>query len=140
MLDPKSELVARLSKYFIKRLNEMALCRALSPILCCINGATTSLTAAERMPCLLLAVTSREIKDPYFTEFNVSLGISFTVTSPEDGEKTGDAWEDILEELLRVDCTLGGNVFDAGHDISIEGVALSGVYVVYCEFTVEVER
>ena len=136
----KSEIYSGLSDYIVKRLNDMALKKGLSPIVSRISGMTSTLSTAERLPCLLLAIDSREIKDVYFTDFKISLGISFTSTSPNDSEKTGDEWEDILEELFRDDCTLGGNVLEIGHDISIEGIALSGMYVVYCEFSAEVER
>ena len=136
----KSEIYAGLSNYIVKRLNDMALRKGLSPIVNLISGMTSTLSTAERLPCLLLAIDSREIKDVYCTDFKRSLEISFTSTSQKKKKKTGDEWEDILEELFRSDCTLGNNVLEIGHDITIEGIALSGMYVVYCEFTAEVER
>ena len=136
----KSEIYDGISDYIVKRLNEMALKKGLSPIVNRINGMTSTLSTAQRLLCLLLAIDSREIKDAYFTSFKISLGISFTSTSPNDSEKTGDEWEDILEELFRTDCTLGDNVLEIGYDISIEWIALSGMYVVYCECTAEVVR
>ena len=49
----KSEIYDGISDYIVKRLNEMALKKGLSPIVNRINGMTSTLSTAERLPCLL---------------------------------------------------------------------------------------
>lgn len=139
MID-KYTLYKEISAYLFEKLNTKAREKGMIEIASIENGMTASLSSASAMPCMLLAIPSRNLIDHYFTRYTINLGIAFDSPDITVAEDVGSKWEDILEETLTEDCHLGGAVVNIIPGITIDGIPLSGLYVVYCEFEADVQR
>lgn len=132
----KRKLVEEVSRYLVEALNVRAMAAGIQPIVEVVNGQTESLEMARRYPALFVVCSGRTI-DGYFTDYDFSVGIALTAPTPEMAEAYGDQWEDILEDIYRNDCSLGGLVVDIKGSTSISGQQASGMWFVASEMTVE---
>ncbi len=135
----KRELVERISEYLFSAINARAEEKDIPLLRAIETGQTASAEYAQAYPCLFLACKSREI-EAFFTRYNFTLGIALTGTTPQQAEEYGDAYEDILEDIYRNDCHLGGLVYDIVDSSTISGSELNQCWFVYSEMTVEVEN
>ena len=132
----KRELVKEVSRYLAESLNIRAMAAGIPPIAEVVNGQTESLELARRYPALFVACSGRTI-DGYFTDYDFSVGIALTAPTPEMAEEYGDQWEDIIEDIYRNDCSLGGLIVDIKDSTSISGQQTAGMWFVASEMTVE---
>lgn len=135
----KAELMKTLRDYLVKELNTRANSLGLDEIGQTETGQTATLGTTLTSPTLFLAIPSRSVIDKDFVEYGVDLGINFPSPTPEDAESIGDSWEDILEDILRNDCELGG-IGHISESEAIESVYSPGMGFVFLQFTLEIDR
>lgn len=135
----KAVLIKKLGEYLLGWFNERAMENNLEMLSSVLTGQTATLGTAPITPTLFLALPSRTVEDKAFTTYHCQIGIVFPSPTPEQGEVIGDLWEDILEELIRSNCNLGG----LGHidsSESIESAYSPAMGFVTVELDVEVDR
>ncbi len=135
----KARLIKDLGDYLLLKLNTEAETEGLILLDSVLTGQTASLGSAPVTPTLFLALPSREVNDRDFTTYHAQLGIVYPTATPEEGEADGDKWEDIVEDLIRYDCTLGG----LGHitaSEAIESAYSPAMAFITVEFDFEVDR
>lgn len=135
----KRNLVESVGEYLLNALNKRAIEAEIPPIVAVVNGQTESLEYATQYPALFIACTGRTLNG-YFTDYEFSLGIALTAPTPELAEAYGDEWEDIVEDIYRHDCSLGGLVVDIVDSTSISGQQTAGMWFVASEMTLEVQN
>lgn len=135
----KAELIKELTTYLTENLNKKAVEAGLEEISEVVNGQTGTLGASPVMPTFFLAVPSRTVIDADFVSYHVQIGIAVPAPTPEQSEEACDKWEDILEDMLRHDCDLGG----MGHIDSSDAIESSfapAFGFVTLEFDLEVDQ
>ena len=134
----KHELIEGVSQYLYDTLNEKGAEKNIPTLRKLVRGQTGSAEFTTDYPCLFVACDGREV-DGYFTRYDLSVGIALTAANMTEAEEFGDTWEDILEEIYRTDCSLGGLVLDITGVQTISGKMETGVWMVYSNITVEVQ-
>jgi hypothetical protein len=135
----KARLLKDLGDYLLLWLNTRAEEEELEKLDDVLTGQTATLGTAPVTPTLFLALPSRAVEDKDFTIYHAQLGIVFPAPTPSQAEEWGDKWEDILEDLIRVNCELGGLGHIASSD-AIESAYSPAMGFVTVEFEVEVDR
>lgn len=93
---------------------------------------------SEYPGCIIL-LNGRTLTDVYTTTFHVIAGIGLAGDDADHLEMQGRAWEDILEDSLRSDWTLGGAALDTALGVNIRSDSVSNVYVIQAEFDAQVD-
>ncbi len=135
----KARLLEEMGDYLLLAFNGKAEIEGLEKVDSVLTGQTATLGSAPVSPTLFLAIPSRFVKDKDFTTYHCTIGIVFPSPTPQQAEEWGDKWEDIIEDLIRYDCTLGG----LGHITSsdaIESAYSPALGFVTVEFDLEVDR
>lgn len=104
-----------------------------------LSGHSAVLTGLPDYPACIILVDGRTLRDPYTTEYRVSVGIGITADDPAYLERLGRVWEDILEDAIRSDWSLGGAVLDVDTGVSFTVGQVSGLYVIEADMTVQVD-
>ena len=135
----KARLLKDMGDYLLGYLNDRAQEEHIESLSTVLTGQTATLGSAPVTPTLFLALPSREVNDKDFTTYHCSLGIVFPSPTPSQAEEWGDKWEDILEDLIRHDCSLGGLGHITNAD-AIESAYSPAMGFVTVEMDVEVDR
>lgn len=135
----KRELVSSVSEYLLTVLNAKAAEKEIPQIVDTENGQTGSIEFSKGYPTLFVACNGRTLNG-YFTDYDFTVGIALTAPTPELAEEYGDCWEDILEDIYRNDCHLGGLVLDIADSATISGQQEGGCWFVYSQMAVEMQN
>ena len=135
----KSRLIRDVSNYLFKVINERAVAADIPLLRAIETGQTASAEFCQAYPCLFLACKSRELST-FWTRYDLTLGIAITGTTPQQAEEMGDAYEDILEDIYREDCHLGGLIIDIVDSTTISGSEINQCWFVYSELSIEVDN
>lgn len=93
----------------------------------------------QAYPGCLTLVSSKTIDTRDFTTFSLTIGIGVTSDDPERLEQLGGIWEDILEDAIRADSSLGGACVTADQ-VSITSDCVSHVYLIEAKMECSFDR
>ena len=102
-------------------------------------GYSGVLSGLSHYPGCIVLVNGRTLVDPYTTAFSLVIGIGLTADSPEYLDKIGQLWEDILEDSIRSDWSLGGACLDTDIGIRFSTDNASNIYLIQAELTCQVD-
>lgn len=100
------------------------------------NGVLSGLT---HYPGCIILVNGKTLTDPYMTTYSVVIGIGLTADDPDYLERQGRLYEDILEDCIRSDWSLGGAVLDTDIGVRFESDCTSNVYLIQAQLTCQVD-
>ena len=101
------------------------------------NGVLSGLT---HYPGCIILVNGKTLTDPYTTTYSVVIGIGLTADDPDYLERQGRLYEDILEDCIRSDWSLGGAALDTDIGVKFESDCTSNVYLIQAQLTCQVDR
>lgn len=99
------------------------------------NGYISVLQGCQSYPACILLPSGRRASSepPFFTQYKVTVGIALTGQDFEYLVRQGQAWEDILEDTIRSDWSLGGACLDSRMTGDLTADCTGDVYVISCE-------
>lgn len=103
------------------------------------SGYNATLMNLSHYPACIILVDGRQLVDPYTTAFNLAIGIGITADDPEYLERLGHYWEDILEDSIRSDWSLGGACLDTDLNIRFNALDVGNVYGIEAQLTCQVD-
>lgn len=104
-----------------------------------LSGYNATLMNLSHYPACIILVDGRQLVDPYTTAFNLAIGIGITADDPEYLERLGHYWEDILEDSIRSDWSLGGACLDTDLNIRFNALDVGNVYGIEAQLTCQVD-
>lgn len=103
------------------------------------SGYNGVLSGLSQYPGCIILVNGKQLTDPYTTTYSVVIGIGLTADDPDYLERIGRHYEDILEDAIRSDWTLGGAALDTDIGVKFESDCVSNVYLIQAELTCQVD-
>ena len=103
------------------------------------SGYTGVLSGLSHYPGCIILVNGRTLVDPYTTAYSLVIGVGLTADSPEYLETIGRLWEDILEDTIRSDWSLGGAALDTDIGVQFESDCVSNIYLIQAMLTCQVD-
>lgn len=100
------------------------------------SGVVSGLT---HYPGCLIIIDGRTITGAFTARFDVLVYVGITGGDPATLEATGRKWQDILEDAIRSDWTLGGSCLQVLDGIQIRPGVTGDVYTAGARFTCEVD-
>ena len=123
----------------VSRINEKDSEIRLADIALWQSGYNGVLSGLTHYPGCIVLVNGKTLTDPYTTEYSVVIGIGLTADDPDYLERMGRYWEDILEDSIRSDWTLGGTAIDTDVGVRFNFDCTSNVYLIQAELTCQVD-
>lgn len=107
---------------------------ALTDIMEWGNGYISVLQGCQSYPACILLPEGRRMSSepPFFTQYKVTVGIALTGQDFGYLVRQGEAWEDILEDTIRSDWSLGGSCLDSRLTGDMTADCTGDVYVISC--------
>ena len=103
------------------------------------TGYNGVLAGLSHYPGCIVFVNGRTLVDPYTTSYSVVIGIGLTADDPDYLEKMGRAYEDILEDCIRSDWSLGGSALDTDIGVQFQSDNVNNVYLIQAQLTCQVD-
>ena len=103
------------------------------------SGYNGVLSGLSNYPGCIILVNGKTLTDPYTTSYSVVIGIGLTADDPAYLETMGRCYEDILEDAIRSDWSLGGAVLDTDIGVKFESDCTSNVYLIQAQLTCQVD-
>lgn len=123
----------------VEKANEENPDLGLADIVLWQDGYRGVASGLSEYPGCIILLNGRTLTDVYTTTYHVIVGIGLAGDDADHLEMQGRAWEDILEDSLRSDWTLGGAALDTALGVSIRSDSVSNVYVIQAEFDAQVD-
>lgn len=102
------------------------------------QGYGCAFSAESEYPAALLIVSRVTRSDPYFADFQVTVGIAITDDDIARLNEIGYKWFDILEDAFSADWSLGGACLDS-RDLSVENDCIGNMFLIQALFTAEID-
>ena len=102
-------------------------------------GYSGVLSGLSHYPGCLVLVNGKTLIDPYTTAYSLVIGIGLTADDPEYLETLGRLWEDVLEDTIRADWSLGGAALDTDIGVQFESDCVNNVYLIQAQLTCQVD-
>ena len=103
------------------------------------TGYNGVLAGLSHYPGCVVLVNGRTLVDPYTTSYSVVIGIGLTADDPDYLEKMGRAYEDILEDCIRSDWSLGDAALDTDIGVQFQSDNVNNVYLIQAQLTCQVD-
>ena len=94
-----------------------------------LDGVSQSMQA---YPACLVQILSRDCGDYHYTDLRAGVGIALRGEEPEALEELGHTWEDIVEDVIREDRTLGDSVIST-NALRVDSSFTSGMYMIWAD-------
>lgn len=101
-------------------------------------GITEVLGDMSAYPALLVAEKGRSYESPYWTTYNLLIGVAVRHDDMAALNELGESYVDAIEHALKGDCTLGGYAITSRMQPAEVG-CVSGIYVAAFELIVDVD-
>lgn len=102
------------------------------------TGFRDVVTGLRTYPALIVAETRRDASSAYFTEYDLSVCIALRNDDIDALQQEGSAILDCLEDVCRMNSTIGGNVLSVD-SLSPEIGVVSNVFIASVQMTVTVD-
>ncbi len=103
------------------------------------DGYTGVLSGLTEYPGCIVMVNGKTLTDTYSTTYQVIIGIGLSGDDVAHLEKQGRVWEDILEDVIRSDWSLGGAAIDTALGVRFSSDSTGNVYVIQAELSCDVD-
>ena len=123
----------------VKEANEADPDISLPDIALWLSGYTGVLAGLSQYPGCIILVNGKALTDPYTTTYSVVIGIGLTADDPAYLERMGRLYEDILEDSIRSDWSLGGAALDTDVGVQFDMDCTSNVYLIQARLTCQVD-
>ena len=111
----------------------------LPAVAMCHHGYCDPVNGLPLYPALILIVNGRDSSIPFFVEYDITVGLAVKSEDMAALVRWGQAYEDILEDALDCDHSLGGSVLDINGQ-RMDNDIVSGPYLVTGACKVQVDR
>lgn len=105
----------------------------------CHHGYCEPMNGLTVYPSLILIVQGRESGDAFFSTYRLTVGIAIKCDDPATLVRWGEAYEDILEDVVDSDHSLGGSVLDVNNQTMDKDLS-SGTYLISLDLEAMVDR
>ena len=103
------------------------------------NGYAGVASGLTHYPGCLIIVDGKTITDAFTARYDVLVYVGMTGGDPESLEATGRLWQDILEDAIRSDWSLGGTCLQVINGAQIKPGWTNNIYTAGIKFTCEVD-
>ena len=103
------------------------------------SGYNGVLAGLSHYPGCIILVNGKTLTDPYTTTYSVVIGIGLTADDPGYLEEMGRLYEDILEDCIRSDWSLGGTALDTDVGVQFQSDCVNNVYLIQAQLTCQVD-
>lgn len=103
------------------------------------DGYAGVISGLTHYPGCIVIVEGRTITGAYTAEYEVTIYVGITSGDPVTLEATGRVWQDILEDSIRSDWTLGGTCLQVLDGAEIRPGCTNDVYTAGIRFRCEVD-
>lgn len=111
----------------------------LPKIMACHHGYCEPINGLSYYPAMILIVNGRESGDAFFAQYDLTIGLAIKCDDNAALVRWGEAYEDILEDEIDSDHSLGGAVLDV-NDQRMDKDLQSGTYLITLSMTADVDR
>ena len=103
------------------------------------TGYSGVLSGLSHYPGCIILVNGKTLVDPYTTAYSVVIGIGLTADDPDYLETLGRVYEDIIEDVIRSDWSLGNTCLDTDLGVQFQSDNVSNVYLIQAQLTCQVD-
>ena len=103
------------------------------------SGYNGVLSGLSHYPGCIILVNGKQLTDSYTTSYSVVIGIGLTADDPDYLEEMGRLYEDILEDCIRSDWSLGGTALDTDLGVQFQSDSVENVYLIQAQLTCKVD-
>lgn len=139
MRNKEEEFLTSLKNYLQAYFTEQAAANEIEDIVLWQDGYTGIISGLTHYPGCVLLIDGRTITGAYTGRYDVLVYVGITSGDPETLEKTGRIWQDILENAIRADWTLGGSCLQVLDGAQIRPGCTGDIYTAGLKFTCEVD-
>ena len=139
MRDRESIFINALETYLKSFFTQKAAEQEIEDIILWQNGYAGVISGLTHYPGCIIIVDGRTITDAYTARYDVLVYVGITSGDPETLEATGRVWQDILEDAIRSDWTLGGSCLQVINGAQIRPGWTDNIYTAGISFTCEVD-
>ena len=139
MRDRESTFISALQTYFKGFFTAKAEEEHIEDIVLWQNGYAGVASGLTHYPGCLIIVDGKTITDAFTARYDVLVYVGITGGDPESLEATGRLWQDILEDAIRSDWSLGGACLQVANGAQIRPGWTNNVYTAGIKFTCEVD-
>ena len=135
----EEEFLTSLKNYLQAYFTEQAAANEIEDIMLWQDGYTGIISGLTHYPGCVLLIDGRTITGAYTGRYDVLVYVGITSGDPETLERTGRIWQDILENAIRNDWTLGGSCLQVLDGAQIRPGCTGDIYTAGLKFTCEVD-
>lgn len=103
------------------------------------RGWRDVVSGAREFPAVIFLEKSRSMADSFTAQYDLEIAFACKGSDAELIERQGEAYKDVLEDVLLADCHLGDTCLDS-NNLSIETGYAGSVYIAVCSISLTVDR
>lgn len=139
MRNREQVFIDSLQTYLASFFTEKAEQYGLDDIVLWQNGYAGVASGLTHYPGCLVMVDGRTVTDAFTARFDVLVYVGITCGDLDTLETQGRLWQDILEDAIRSDWSLGGSCLQVLNGAQIRPGCTGDVYTAGIKFTCEVD-
>ena len=139
MRDRENRLIGKLRKYLSEFFTARCAEYGIQDIALWQDGYTGIVSGLTHYPGCIIIVDGRTITDAFTARYDVLVYVGITCGDPAALEATGRIWQDILEDAIRSDWSLGGTCLQVLNGAQLRPGVTGDVYTAGIKFTCEVD-
>ena len=139
MRNRESVFIAKLQEYLKGFFTAKAAAEEIEDIVLWQDGYSGVISGLTHYPGCIVMIDGRTITGAYTAEYEVLVYVGITSGDPVSLEATGRKWQDILEDAIRSDWSLGGACLQVRDGAEIRPGCTNNVYTAGIRFTCEVD-
>lgn len=139
MRDRESTFVSALQAYLKAFFTAKATEQQIDDIVLWQDGYAGVASGLTHYPGCLVIIDGRTIVDAFTARYDVLVYVGITGGDPASLEATGRVWQDILEDAIRSDWSLGGSCLQVLNGAQLRPGWTNNVYTAGIKFTCEVD-
>ena len=127
-----SEILDAIENFFKGKFTIMADSAGVDDVALWIRQLDGVPQSMQAYPACLVQILSRDCTDYHYTDLRIGVGLALRGEDPEALESLGHTWEDIVEDVIREDRTLGGAVIST-NSLRLDSSFTSGLYMIWAD-------
>lgn len=139
MRNRESVFISKLQAYLKSFFTAKASAAEIEDIVLWQDGYSGVISGLTHYPGCIVMIDGRTVTGAYTAEYEVLVYVGITSGDPVSLEATGRIWQDILEDAIRSDWTLGGSCLQVLDGAEIRPGCTNDVYTAGVRFTCEVD-
>lgn len=139
MRDRESRFISALETYLKGFFTQKTAEQGIEDIVLWQNGYAGVISGLTHYPGCIIIIDGRSLTDAYTARYDVLVYVGITSGDPATLEATGRVWQDILEDAIRSDWSLGGTCLQVINGAQIRPGWTDNIYTAGISFTCEVD-